>query len=101
MQGLLQGAVMISRRSLAKSTLALPFVYAPFRSGLARALYADDDCGVASGHPTATSVVLWTRVPEAGRGGQERVAVRYEVATNLDFAPRSLVVGGVVETDAD
>jgi alkaline phosphatase D len=41
------------------------------------------DLGVASGHPTASSVVLWTRL--AGVDLPERVEVRWEVAHDESF----------------
>jgi alkaline phosphatase D len=45
--------------------------------------------GVASGDPTSTSVIIWTRLaPDPSNGGgitEDEVSVRWEVATDLDF----------------
>jgi alkaline phosphatase D len=68
--------------------------------GLPDGLFA---LGVASGDPTPDGVVLWTRLaptPLAERGGMpdETVSVRWQVATDPDFAV--LVADGVVATSA-
>lgn len=70
-------------------------------AGVARpAAAADDDLapflhGVASGDPTASGVILWTRI--SGHPG--RVSVRWRVATDVDM--RDVVASGLASTDAD
>src|SRR6187455_2520802 len=100
-------SAMITRRTVAKGALALPLFYAQASAQTRRAFGAfsdrddldDVDCGVTSGNPTPDGFVLWTRVPPAGRGGDE-VAVRYEVATAPDFAAGTIVATGTVTTSA-
>ena len=61
-------------------------------------------CGVASGDPWPTSVVLWTRLaPEPtaldGLGGlrdpRQQIPVEWEVSTDESFSPRAVVRRGV------
>ena len=61
-------------------------------AGAPRPAAAADDAlapfhhGVASGDPTADSVVLWTRVTPQGTGAASRpIPVHWVVATDLDF----------------
>jgi len=76
-------------------------------AGAPRPAAAADDAlapfhhGVASGDPTADSVVLWTRVtPEGSGAAAPPIPVRWECATDLDF--RDVVATGqaqAVEAD--
>ena len=96
---------MLDRRTLTLSSLALPLLYAELRSsrGFAQVGAVEDDAGVASGNPTADSVVLWTRVPAAAQTAGhlgDGISVRYEVATSETFEPASVVVRGETATGA-
>ena len=53
--------------------------------------------GVASGDPLPDAVMLWTRVTP--RAGADRVAVDWEVASDLDFG--EIVASGQLETSAE
>jgi alkaline phosphatase D len=92
----------ISRRSLAKGSLALSCLAYQLRSKL---VFAGDnfegDCGVASGSPTENSVVLWTRVPIQFQPApflSEKIEVEYEVSKSNEF--KDIVVKGTAETSA-
>ena len=94
----------ISRRSLAKGSLALSCIAYQLRSDL---LFAGDkfdgDCGVASGSPTENSVVIWTRIPIQFQPAPflfENVEVFYEVSKTSDFLELDIVAKGVTNTSA-
>ncbi|WP_436793413.1 PhoD-like phosphatase N-terminal domain-containing protein [Actinospongicola halichondriae] len=53
--------------------------------------------GVASGDPTASSVVLWTRITPPG-ATDAPIPVTWEIATDPDFA--DVVGSGTVDADA-
>lgn len=53
--------------------------------------------GVASGDPTADSVILWTRRPPVAGSAASRLVV--EIAADADFA--TLVAGGVADVGAE
>ncbi|WP_171053182.1 PhoD-like phosphatase N-terminal domain-containing protein [Streptomyces marianii] len=64
-----------------------------------------DDLGVASGDPTAESVLIWTRLclhaaAEDGLGGMPFAlyAARYDVSTSADFNKGGIVASGSVGT---
>ena len=71
--------------------------------GAVRPAAAADDAlvpflhGVASGDPTASSVVLWTRVDPAGGGGP--VTVTWEISSDAGFA--TIVGSGTVEASPE
>lgn len=59
----------------------------------------DDDCGVTSGSPGVSSVVIWTRVPARFRLAlpfDQTIPVRYEMATASSFAPATIVARGEI-----
>lgn len=90
----------ISRRRLAQGAMAFPLAYANFRGSVARGIVLSDDCGVASGCPTASTIVLWTRVPTNSQPTFGSVDVRYEVSLTEDFAAAKIVCQGNVGTDS-
>ncbi len=97
-------------KSLAAGTAALtvPRVFDPVAAAApaARGIFG---YGVASGDPTGTSVVIWTRATPPASPGQAVAApgsglgkplqVRWEVARDENF--RDVVARGTVRTSAD
>lgn len=75
------------------------------RAAVAAAMRSDPfTLGVASGYPTATGMVLWTRLapqPQIAGGGMPpvSVAVRWEIATDERF--RKVVSSGVADARPD
>ena len=104
----------IDRRSALKglaagtAALAVPRVFDP-AAAAAPAAKGIFGYGVASGDPTGTSVVLWTRATPPNRHGEpvatpgsglgKPLEVRWEVARDEDF--RHVVAKGKVRTSAD
>ena len=104
----------IDRRTALKSlavgtaALAVPRVFDPVAAA-APASKGIFGYGVASGDPTGTSVVLWTRATPPGAPGEavatpgsglgKPLQVRWEVARDEDF--RQVVARGIVRTSAD
>lgn len=90
----------ISRRQVIQGSLAAPALYFALAG---RRSYADDiayeECGVASGNPTPDSLVLWTRVPPAGRNSSGTTEISYEVSSLESFSPGSLITSAQVTTD--
>lgn len=58
------------------------------------------DCGVASGEPTADSVILWTRIPPVARSGGSYTEFEWEISTSAEFTSESLIQSGVGQTSA-
>lgn len=90
----------LSRRSLAKSSLFVPVAaYGAFGASRLLAEPYEDDAGVASGCPTESTIVLWTRVPARGRpGGLGSLEVSFEVSTDESFGAATIVARGRVGT---
>lgn len=96
---------MMNRRTLLKGGLAASGMWMPWGRRLTSSGFAaplmDDDCGVASGDPRPNGVILWTRIPAAARQGlseAEALPVRYEMATEPQFAAKSIVLSGETTT---
>ena len=53
--------------------------------------------GVASGDPTANTVILWTRRPPAGESAAKKLIV--EISTTPDF--KKILAGGTAHIGAD
>jgi len=93
---------MLNRRMLLKGMLAMPIaaVIAGRKTSRGEPPFTAD-YGVASGDPKPSSVVLWTRVPEAAQPlGGGTIGVQYQVAGSSSFEPGSIVIQGEVATDA-
>jgi alkaline phosphatase D len=90
----------LARAGLTGAAAALVVAGAPRPAAAADEDLAPFLHGVASGDPTASSVVLWTRVtpagtPPIGPAGGPPVPVRWEIATDLEF--RDVVASGTVQ----
>jgi alkaline phosphatase D len=95
-----------SRRRFLQSLAALAAGTLPFFPVRAQPRFFRDpfSLGVASGYPSASSVVLWTRLapdPSRGDGGLEplAIALRWQVAA--DEAMRHVVASGVITAEPD
>ncbi|MGE0173249.1 MAG: alkaline phosphatase [Oligoflexales bacterium] len=86
---------MKRRTFLASGVLGLPGLMLT-RNLIAKAWDQTEDLGVASGEPTASSVVIWTCVPAqfGSAQGARSLEVTWEVALSQDF--RDIVASGVL-----
>jgi alkaline phosphatase D len=90
--------------ALAGSSIGIP-AWGATQQSLRRPTFKSDPfvLGVASGYPVSDGVVLWTRLatqptdPEAHHGDDD-LAVRYEIAEDLNFA--KVVQSGVTRAEA-
>jgi alkaline phosphatase D len=94
------GICMKRRAFLASGVLGFPALLLS-RSGLGQAYFSNEDLGVASGDPTASSVIIWTKVPSqyAENQGRVRVDVAYEVSLSPDF--QEIALSGTQSTSLE
>lgn len=90
---------MLTRRGLLKNAAAMPLLAAlSYESSLRGEPLPLVDYGVASGEPTQSSIVLWTRVPEYAQCPGE-VEVEFEVSRDDAFV--DIVATGLVRTSCE
>jgi alkaline phosphatase D len=90
----------ITRRNLIKTSIIAPTAcLIPSNSKLLGDISSLDDCGVASGSPTETGFVIWTRLPDGVASESGRTEVKYELSLSPDFSGSSIVSSGVAYTD--
>ena len=88
---------MLTRRQiLARAGLATPMAMVATRGAWLGSMafgspITADDLGVASGEPTPSSILLWTKIPGAFRPGAGDIDVSCVVATSQGFEPSTIV----------